>query len=257
MIHPSRHADTERTGGRGERDGTDGKEYLSQLSYRDEEMVIIYIQKDVETAFPGITVAEGTIGSLCIQKENPLLESLKEEIRNEIESRYTLEGIKDEPLFRAYRDFFWSVGVDPTKTRPASEALVRRILAGKTLPTINTAVDAYNLASARSGIPIAAFDAGKLSGDLTMRFSEEGEEFVGIGMKKPIILSENQVILTDAEAIIAIYPYRDSDATKITVATEAIHLVACGVPKVERREVAGAYELGCRYLKEYASGIRR
>jgi len=217
----------------------------------------MHIQKGVETAFPGIGVVEGTIEPLVIQGDTSLLEPLKEEIITEIQARYTLESVKDEPLFRAYRDFFWSVGVDPTKTRPASEALVRRILAGKTLPTINTAVDAYNLASARSGIPLAAFDAATLTGNLTMRFAEDGEEFLGIGMTKPVILSENQVILTDAEAIIAIYPYRDSDATKITVATETIHLVACGVPKVESGEVARAYELGYRYLKEYVSGIRR
>ncbi|MBR1369778.1 tRNA synthetase subunit beta [Methanocalculus chunghsingensis] len=217
----------------------------------------MHIQKGVETAFPGIGVTEGIIEPLAIQREDPLLESLKEEIIHEIQARYTLERIKDEPLFRAYRDFFWSVGVDPTKTRPASEALVRRILAGKTLPTINTAVDAYNLASARSGIPIAAFDAGRLSGDLTMRFAGEGEEFVGIGMTKPVILNENQVILTDAEAIIAIYPYRDSDATKITIATEAIHLVACGVPKVESGKVARAYEIAVRYLNRYASVPRK
>jgi len=217
----------------------------------------MHIQKGVETAFPGIGVVEGTIKPLAIQRDAPLLESLKEEIITEIQARYTLESVKDEPLFRAYRDFFWTVGVDPTKTRPASEALVRRILAGKTLPTINTAVDAYNLASARSGIPLAAFDAETLTGNLTMRFAEDGEEFLGIGMTKPVILSENQVILTDAEAIIAIYPYRDSDATKITVATEAIHLVACGVPKVESVKVARAYELGYRYLKKYVSGTRR
>nr|WP_301287551.1 phenylalanine--tRNA ligase beta subunit-related protein [Methanocalculus alkaliphilus] len=65
------------------------------------------------------------------------------------------------------------MGVDPTKTRPAFEALVRRILAGKALPAIKPAVDAYNLRSASSSIPIAAFDAGRLSGDLTMRFAEE------------------------------------------------------------------------------------
>lgn len=117
---------------------------------------------EVLDAFPGISVAEGEIRSVKIERESPGLEALKAEVAREIQSRYTLEQVKNEPLFRAYRDFFWSVGVDPTKTRPASEALVRRILSGRKLPTINTAVDAYNLASAGSGVPIAAFDADKL-----------------------------------------------------------------------------------------------
>src|SRR5439155_24626453 len=43
---------------------------------------------------------------------------------------YALETLKDEPWLRAYRDFFWRVGVDPTKVRPAAEALLRRVIQG-------------------------------------------------------------------------------------------------------------------------------
>lgn len=207
---------------------------------------------DILAAFPGLSVTEGDIGPLAITGECPRLKARADEIIRWVQDQYTMEGVRDEPLFRAYRDFFWSVGVDPTKTRPASEALVRRVLAGKPLPEINCAVDAYNLASIRSGIPLAAFDADRLNGDLTMRFAVDGEEFLGIGMKNPVILKSNQVILADAEDIVAIYPYRDSDATKITSHTETIHLVACGVPGVESAQVMEAYDLAERFLEEYA-----
>jgi len=211
--------------------------------------------KEVPTSFPGICVAEGDIRSVHITRERPGLEALKQEIIREIRSRYSLEQVKDEPLFRAYRDFFWGVGVDPTKTRPASEALVRRILSNGRLPAINTAVDAYNLASASSGIPIAAFDADTLTGELTMRFAEEGELFFGIGMEKPVLLQEKQVIVTDTENIIAIYPYRDSDVTKVTMDTKNIRILTCGVPRVDRGKVVEAYGLCAGYLKEYAEGV--
>ncbi|HQK56286.1 MAG TPA: phenylalanine--tRNA ligase beta subunit-related protein [Methanolinea sp.] len=206
-------------------------------------------------AFPGICVAEGDIRSVRITHESDELNVLKKEIIQQIKSQYTLEEVKDEPFFRAYRDFFWSVGVDPTKTRPASEALVRRILSGGSLPRINTAVDAYNLASVRSGVPIGAFDGDTLEGDLTMRFSAEGERFLGIGMEKSLMLRPNQVVLTDSEQIIAVYPYRDSDATKVTTGTRNIHIVACGVPKVERKRVVEGYELCAGYLERYCGGF--
>jgi len=214
------------------------------------------MHKDILAAFPGLSVAEGDVGPLSVQEKSPPLKALKDEIVRSVREQYTLERIKDEPLFRAYRDFFWKVGVDPTKTRPASEALVRRILAGRMLPAINTAVDAYNLASVRTGIPIAAFDADTLGGKLSMRFAEEGEAFLGIGMAAPVMLHTNQIILTDEDAIVAIYPYRDSDTTKITLATTTVHIVACGVPGVEREKVCSAYELAAAFLREYASGIR-
>jgi DNA/RNA-binding domain of Phe-tRNA-synthetase-like protein len=210
--------------------------------------------QDVLNAFSGISVAEGEIRSVKIEQGSPGLEALKADVAREIQSRYTLEQVKDEPLFRAYRDFFWSVGVDPTKTRPASEALVRRILSGGRLPGINTAVDAYNLASARSGVPIAAFDADTLVGVLSMRFAKDGERFLGIGMEKEVLLQPNQVILTDSARIIAIYPYRDSDATKVTTETTTIRIVTCGVPKIERNNVIEAYELCAGYLKVFAGG---
>jgi DNA/RNA-binding domain of Phe-tRNA-synthetase-like protein len=210
---------------------------------------------DVRTAFPGISVGEGIIRSVQITKENPGLESLKKEIIGEIRSRFTLDSVKDDPIFRAYRDFFWGVGVDPTKTRPASEALVRRVLSGGKLPTINTAVDAYNLSSAVTGIPIAAFDAGTLSGGLTMRFAGEGEQFLGIGMERPVMLRERQVIVTDAEKVIAVYPYRDSDETKVTMGTKNILILTCGVPDVGREKVIAAYGVCAGYLGKYAGGI--
>jgi DNA/RNA-binding domain of Phe-tRNA-synthetase-like protein len=211
--------------------------------------------QEVLIAFPGICVAEGVIRSVHIAYESAGLEALKREIIGEISSRYSLEKVKDEPLFRAYRDFFWSVGVDPTKTRPASEALVRRILSGGKLPKINTAVDAYNLASAITGIPIAAFDADTLNGELTMRFASEGESFLGIGMEKPLMLQKKQVIVTDSEEIIAIYPYRDSTATKVTIDTKNIRILTCGVPGVSRESVVEAYGICADYLKEYTGGI--
>jgi DNA/RNA-binding domain of Phe-tRNA-synthetase-like protein len=210
---------------------------------------------DVLAAFPGICVGEGIIRSVHIVRESPGLESFKREIVGDIQSRFTLDTVKDESLFRAYRDFFWSVGVDPTKTRPASEALVRRILSGGKLPVINTAVDAYNLASAVTGIPIAAFDADALAGSLTMRFAREGEQFLGIGMEKPVMLREKQVILTDAEQIIAIYPYRDSDATKVTTDTRNIRILTCGVPGIGREIVTTTYDVCAGFLERYTGGI--
>lgn len=201
--------------------------------------------------FPGLCVAEGVMHDPTIMEKSAGLEAFKQQAGERIRSSYTLENVKDDPLFRAYRDFFWSVGIDPTKTRPASEALVRRILAGKPLPAINTAVDSYNLASALYSVPIAAFDADKLHGVLTMRFASGGEHFQGIGMKEPLCLKPNQVVLCDEKNLIAIYPYRDSDDTKVTMTTKNIHIVSCGVPGVAAERVIEAYRACAEYLGRY------
>ncbi|MGA9141345.1 MAG: phenylalanine--tRNA ligase beta subunit-related protein [Methanocella sp.] len=204
--------------------------------------------------FPGLCVAEGIISVTDIRETSGELEMFKPVAGERIRSMHTIENVKDDPGYRAYRDFFWRVGIDPTKTRPASEALVRRILAGKPLPTINTAVDAYNLASALSGTPIAAFDADRLRGGLTMRFATDGEQFHGIGMKEAIQLKPNQVVICDAEKLIAVYPYRDSDDTKVTTGTKRMHIVSCGVPGISRDSVRNAYGMCADFLKMYCGG---
>jgi DNA/RNA-binding domain of Phe-tRNA-synthetase-like protein len=209
---------------------------------------------EVLKTFPGIGVAEGAVRSVTILPVSSPLERHKREVIQNLQSRYHLDTVKNDPVFRAYRDFFWKVGVDPTKIRPASEALVRRALMKGAIPQINTAVDGYNLASALSGIPIAAFDSDLLDGSLTMRFAHEGETFLGIGMQRPIILSHSQVILTDMKEIVAIYPYRDANSTRVTWDTRNIHVVTCGVPGVDRERVRAAYELCARYLNEYCGG---
>src|SRR5665811_1551960 len=124
----------------------------------------VKIVNDVLRKFPDLMVLVGEVKSVRVSELDPMLEEFKEGIFAEVRSRFNLEGLKDEPVFRAYRDFFWRIGVDPTKVRPAAEALIRRVLGGRSIPRINTVVDAYNLASMTTCIALAAFDVSRLNG---------------------------------------------------------------------------------------------
>jgi DNA/RNA-binding domain of Phe-tRNA-synthetase-like protein len=176
--------------------------------------MFLKLADEVKKEFPNLKALIIKIEDIKIKKEDMELEKFKEKIIEEVLKKYDLKSLKDEITFRAYRDFFWRIGIDPTKIRPAAEALVRRILQGNPIPCINTLVDAYNLASIKTGIAIAAFDLDKLKGDIIMRFAKENEEFLGIGMEKPIKLTGKEIIISDNEKIIAIYPYRDSEKYK-------------------------------------------
>ncbi|MCD6591402.1 MAG: hypothetical protein J7K78_00090, partial [Thaumarchaeota archaeon] len=100
----------------------------------------IFIESDVRERFPDLKVLLRELDGLKVSPMLEELEKFKLEVYERIRSRFRLEDLKDEPLIRAYRDFFWRIGIDPTKIRPASEALIRRILSGKGLPRINTLV---------------------------------------------------------------------------------------------------------------------
>ena len=65
-----------------------------------------------------------------------------------------------------------------------------------------------------------------------MRFASKGEEFLGIGMNKPLILSGGEIVMADSSRLVAIYPYRDADYSKITLRTKDLMLVSCGAPGI-------------------------
>ncbi len=217
----------------------------------------ISIQPELKERFPELQVLACGVEGVKVEKEKIELQQLKEKIIEEVKRTYDLASLKDAPIFRAYRDFFWRIGIDPTKNRPAAEALIRRILAGKPLPTINTLVDAYNLASIRTGIPIGAFDADKLQGDLVLRHARKGEEFTGIGMEKPMVLEGKEAVVSDEEKLIAIYPYRDADSTKVTEATRNVLLLICGVPGIDKEILKRASEMTVDYIIRFCGGEAR
>jgi|TARA_B100000315_G_scaffold232929_1_gene245652 DNA/RNA-binding domain of Phe-tRNA-synthetase-like protein len=190
------------------------------------------IDKQVRINFPNLSIIIKKLDDIIIEKNNNNLENYKTDVLNEIYKKYNLSSLKDERIFRIYRNFFWEIGVDPTKIRPAAEALIKRVLTGKTIPKINNLVDTYNLTSIKTGIPLAAFDNSKIINRIIVRFAEPNEKFYGIGMKEPQYLKGNEVIITDEEKIIAVYPYRDSNETKITNLTKSIQLMICGVPQI-------------------------
>ena len=208
----------------------------------------------LKTRFPDLTVLTLRIRDVKIQKRGAELEKFKVEVMRQVRNDYSLDSVKDQPIFRAYRDFFWSIKIDPTKIRPAAEALIRRILAGKTLPSINTLVDVYNLASIKSRIALATFDADRLEGELLMRFAEEGEQFYGIGMEKPLILKGGEIVVSDEEKLVAIYPYRDADNTKVTEKTENIMMLVCGVPCIPKETLENASHVALEYINRFCGG---
>jgi DNA/RNA-binding domain of Phe-tRNA-synthetase-like protein len=100
-------------------------------------------------------------------------------------------GQRNAPVRTLYR----AVGIDPTKHRPSSEALLRRVLTGKTLYRVNSVVDAANLWSLGAALPVGLYDADHLAGEIRARLGGAGEGYVGIG--KGRINLEHRLMLCD------------------------------------------------------------
>lgn len=214
----------------------------------------IKLSPELRERFPGLAAQIVRFTGVTVARESPELERYKKEVADRIRARWDVEELREHPTFRAYRDFFWRMDIDPTKTRPAAEALIRRVLRGNPIPKINMWVDAYNLVSMESAIPVASFDSDLLEGPLLMREAEEGEEFLGIGMKKPVVLSGGEAVIEDGRRLAAIYPYRDADHSKVTMKTSSVIMLMCGAPGITLEELEESADLAARVLPRFCGG---
>ncbi|MFW9918509.1 MAG: B3/4 domain-containing protein, partial [Candidatus Thorarchaeota archaeon] len=127
---------------------------------------------------------------------------------------------------------YWSFGMDPTKLRVSSEALLRRIVNGLNLWRVSNIVDIVNLASAHHKIPIGLIDISKIQGSLQVRQAKPDEVFTRIGGETKVCRGR-EIVLADEEKIVCFgYATHDSDHAKVTSKSKSIYVVMYGSPEV-------------------------
>lgn len=176
--------------------------------------------------------------------EDKLLGYMREAIKEVLHEGEKITSLKN---VKALRRLYWSIGIDPTKTRPSSEALLRRAARGS-FPTINNLVDAGNLASLRTQVPIGIYDMERLRPPLRLTWSAGGETFKPIGGEETV-LERGLIVLKDREKIIHLFPHRDSLLTAIRPETRKALVVACGAEGIEKKELERALTLTEEYLR--------
>ncbi|HSX39955.1 MAG TPA: lysine--tRNA ligase [Candidatus Saccharimonadales bacterium] len=213
------------------------------------------IAPEVKAMFPGISFAYTIIKGVKIHKANEELEIEKKEIVEE-KKNLTVEQITEMSAINSYRQMLKQTKVDFHSKRPSPEALMRRIVQGKDLYKINTAVDAYNIAVLKNGIGLGGFDFDKISEPVTLRFSQKGEKMHLLGDAEPTFTEEGELVYSDTEKLITLdLNYRDINETKITEETKDIILFADGGPGIDPEDVKKAVELGAFYIQKFNGGV--
>ena len=153
-------------------------------------------------------------------------------------SELTVDSLKEIPSIAATRAVYRKCGKDPSRYRPASEALIRRMLQGKELYQIDTLVDLVNLASIVYGYSIGGFDASKMEGDtLTLGIGREGEPYEGIG--RGMLNIAGLPVYRDFIGGVGT-PTSDNERTKITLSTTRLLVLINGYDGDEERVTANA-----------------
>ena len=144
------------------------------------------------------------------------LAALMDEVCDRKRREYTVETLAEAEATRAVRGMFRAWGVDASKYRPSSEALLRRVAQGKGLYRVSNLVDIGNLGSIETGWPYGCYDRAQLAPPIAFRPGAPGEMYEGIG--KRMWHLEGRPVLADAKG-----PFGSpiSDSTRSMIAEGA------------------------------------
>lgn len=160
-------------------------------------------------------------------------------------------GADLEPHQAATRSMYRRLGIDPTKTRPSSEALLRRLKKGDPFPRINTLVDICNWCSAEFQLPYGLYDRDRIAGRVQLRAGAPGEEYAGI--RKDVVHLDGRPTLVDDTGPFG-NPTSDSSRTMVTSKTMRALLVVFAPRGMSPANIDRILEMTAERTLRYAHG---
>jgi DNA/RNA-binding domain of Phe-tRNA-synthetase-like protein len=199
----------------------------------------LQLDKDLKTRIAGVTFGMVTIHGVTVREHDDRLWEQIETLCRQQVREFSLDRLSEYEQIAAVRGLQKSFGFDPTRYRPSSEALLRRVLKGQGLYQINTAVDVNNLCSLEFLFPMCIYDLRHVQGQVRVRIGKPGEAYPGIG--RQVFQAENKVIIADDSGIMG-STVSDSERTKVTMETTdilmAIYAPATIDPQIVERHAA-------------------
>ena len=149
------------------------------------------------------------------------------------------------------RSMYKRVGLDPTKTRPSNEALLRRVRKGLSLPRINSLVDVINWCSVEFQLPYGLYDRQQIQGPIALRLGRAREEYAGI--RKDTVHVAGRIALVDSAGPFG-NPTSDSARTMVTTATTEALVVVFAPVDVDRQRLGEVLDTTAARMRDIAGG---
>jgi DNA/RNA-binding domain of Phe-tRNA-synthetase-like protein len=185
------------------------------------------LQVSIEPELAGkVRLGVAVIAGVSVKGEDAALAAEIDAAGAELRSRHAGGPSAEVPGVADARALYKALGLDPTKTRPSNEALLRRVLKGEALYRVNTLVDALNLCSLRYQLPFGLYDLARVRPPVVLRKGRAGESYEGI--RKGPVNVQDRPTLADEEGAFG-NPTSDSARTMITLGTTSA-LVTCYAP---------------------------
>jgi lysyl-tRNA synthetase class 2 len=206
--------------------------------------------------YPGINIGVLVGNNLNVKKHHLELERFKKEALSIAKDKISDKPVTTHPFIGSWRKLYRTFGTKASDYRPSAESLVRRALKKQELPSINTAVDVYNAVSVKYLVPMGGFDTDKIEGNIDLRYSDGGEDFIPLGANVVESTYQNEVVYADKIRILTRrWNYRDCEETKITLGTENLVIFIDGSPEIPKLTIENATKELKKILEHYCGGF--
>ncbi len=179
------------------------------------------------------------------------LRDMLSKIQLQTRQKVSEQDYREHPQIANWREAYRRFGINPNKQSPSVEALVRQVVKGRELKSINAVVDIFNYISLKYLVPSGADDLHKVVGDLRLRYARGDEVFIPLNRQEVEHPKPGEVIYADDEKVLCrCWNWRQGDHTKLTPETKWVAVNVDCLPPVTKEK---AEEI----TREVAELIRR
>jgi DNA/RNA-binding domain of Phe-tRNA-synthetase-like protein len=184
------------------------------------------------------------VDGVAVVEREPRLDPLLNDVEQKVRAHPPEESASVRTMYKR-------VGLDPTKTRPSNEALLRRVRKGQPLPRVNALVDVINWCSVEFQLPYGLYDRQHITGAVALRLGRDGEEYAGI--RKDTVHVAGRLALVDERGPFG-NPTSDSARTMVTTATSNALVVVFAPSDIEAARLSKVLDTTAARLTDIAGG---
>ena len=187
----------------------------------------------------GVLVGKGLKNSESLPSDREILRKAEVSARQAIRE----EDLRNLPNIREYRSTMEKAGINPNRFPPSTEAMVKRVLKGSSLPSINALVDLCNAVSLENQISLGGHDLKDIDQDLSVLFSIGNERFLPFGAAEFETVEEGELIFTGGYTVqTRKWIWRQSEIGKVTLDTRDVFFQLVGFEYHEESQLAKAMD---------------
>jgi DNA/RNA-binding domain of Phe-tRNA-synthetase-like protein len=179
----------------------------------------------------------------------------KQDVFEKFKNRYTEEFIEKNHILDGFRRLHSRVGKSNRKFVSSTENLIRTYLRRKAIPSINLAVDIYNVVSLETMLSVGAHDVDKVEGDINFRITNGSERFLPLGSQKIKRVSFGEYCYIDSsDEILCRMECRQAEKTKVEKTSRNCVFIVQGNENTSKENVLETVEKLIYQVKRYCVG---